>query len=110
MGSVMITRVADLPKTPAAFQEYVRDWFREREVLGVPCLVAEGRMHVTYDDYASKGRSPGFAPSHSVDNRSYKTGLPEGQDLNDWMRANEGTLVWTLYTSDPRRECVVDDD
>ena len=110
MGSIMIARVADLPQTPAAFQEYVRDWFREREVLGVPCVVAEGRLHLDYGDYASKGRSPGFAPSHGVDNRSYKTGLPDGKDLNDWMRANEGKLVWTLHTSEPRSHSVVDDD
>ena len=110
MGSFMIARVADLANTPAAFQEYVRDWFRERDVLGVPCVTAEGRLHMNFDDYHTKGLHPGFAPVHGVDTASYKKGLPSGQDLNAWMRANEGRLVWTFYTSNPSRESWVDDD
>jgi hypothetical protein len=106
----MIARVADLPKTPAAFREYVRDWFRPCDVVGVPCVVAEGRLHVNFNDYSSKGRSPGFAPIHGVDTACYKAGLPKAQDLNDWMRKNDGKLVWTLRTEDPRSRVYVDED
>lgn len=100
MGSFMIVRRDDLPETPRAFQQYVADWFRYKEVLGIDCMVASGRLHVDHAFYARKGRAPGVAPTHSVDLSSYKEGLKKDQSLNDWMRKNEGGLVWTFYSSD----------
>jgi len=102
MGSVMLVREADLPATPAAFQRYVRDWFAPRVVLGVPCLAAEGQLHVDYAFYQGRQKARGVAPCHSVDLAEYKEGLPKEQSLNDWMRKHEGRLVWTFYTSECR--------
>ena len=110
MGCLMLARVEDLPKTPGAFQEYVKDWFKEKSVLGVPCVVAEGQLFVDFNFYERKGKSPGCAPSHSVDLASYKAGLPKGQSLNDWIRKSEGAFVWTFYTSDHRERSFLDED
>jgi hypothetical protein len=98
----MLVRDDDLYQTPAAFQRYVRDWFQPKTVLGFLCLVAEGRLHVDHNDYQQKGKSPGFAPCHSVDIAEYKEGLPKGVTLNDWMRKHEGKFVWHFYTSECR--------
>jgi len=102
MGSVMLVREEDLTKTPTAFQRYVKDWFRPRVVLGVRCLVAEGQLHVDYNFYQSRGKARGVAPSHSVDLAEYNEGLPKDVSLNEWMRKQEGKLVWQFYTSECR--------
>jgi|SRR5271155_969010 len=111
MSQIIIVRVEDVPKTPKAFQRYVADWFAPMLLLGHDCMWVTGRLHVRFEDYAMRGRKPGFAPSHSVDTHEYREGLPEGMSLGDWIRKNQGTLVWSIYArEDTHSECVVDDD
>jgi len=100
MGTFMIVRQDELSGTPKAFQQYVADWFRYQEVLGIDCMVAAGKLHVDHSFYARRGKAPGVAPTHSVDLMSYKDGLKKDQSLNDWMRKNEGKAIWCFYSSD----------
>lgn len=88
--SVIFIRVEDIPKTPEAFQQYVRDWFRPRVILGFVCMAAT--LELEYPRNMGHGR----APSHSVDLSVYKAGLNE-VDLNRWIYDNTGSLVWVLH-------------
>jgi|SRR5579872_890066 len=109
MGCIMLVREADVQKMPLAMQHYVKDWFAPKNVLGEQCLIASGRLFMHYQDYIRKGKQPGFAPGHSVDQMEYKEGLASKQSLGDWMRKNEGKLVWSFYSEEPH-ENVIDDD
>jgi hypothetical protein len=96
----MVVRKECLSETPKAFQRYVADWFRYKDVLGIDCMVASGKLHVDHNFYGRRGKAAGVAPTHSVDLQEYKEGLAKDQSLNDWMHKNEGKYVWIFYSSD----------
>ncbi|TXH01337.1 MAG: hypothetical protein E6P95_01995 [Candidatus Moraniibacteriota bacterium] len=90
-ASVLIVRESDLPETPAAFQQYVAEFFARKEILGTSCLYAfEVLSFHGYD-----GHTKGAAPSHSVDRSRFKDGLGHGQDLGGWIQqaAKKGLIT-----------------
>ena len=93
--SFLIVRVEDIPKTPEAFQQYVRDWFKPQVVLGFVCMMAKTKTNLDHYEKCERGRQPGIAPGHGVDTRSYALGLPGDQSLNDWISANKN-IVWSI--------------
>ena len=85
MSSVLAIRKSALPSFPENVRKYVGEFFREQEVLGVPCLVASRYIH-----HPSGGPfrtwAKGMAPCHSVDLMHY--GKSEsGRGINDEIRA-----------------------
>lgn len=110
MGCVILVDPERLNETPAAFQEYVRLHFLPKEVLGKQVLVASAKLSWSYTDYESMRRPQGVAPSHSCDLMRFKKGLKAGQNLNEWMRENDGKYLWQLYASDDYAGCSWDDD
>lgn len=101
MATIIIVKKADLPKTPEAFQQYVKDYFLPRQVFGELCMVAQAHViHPTSPNGWRKGI--GLAPAHSVDLSVYTAGL-KGESLNGWMHKNAGTLLEELHVSDSER-------
>jgi len=74
-------RKSAVPSLPGSVQEYVGRYFKEKEVLGVPCLVAERHTHHPRGSSWSRWEK-GQAPSHSVDLMEF--GKP---DVNEAIRA-----------------------
>lgn len=96
----MIVRIEDVPKTPKAFQKYVKDWFAPARVMGQECMVASGRLSLDHNDWVKKGKQPGFAPTHTLDSSfEYREGLSKGVNLNRWMDRQK-KLVTVLYFED----------
>jgi hypothetical protein len=97
MSELMIVDPAILKDAPKAFQDYVKEFFKERELFGKKCFVA-ARL-TSYDWRHEKG----IAPSHGVDLMRFKGGLPDGMDLNEWIRQQEKKKagIWSLYGPDP---------
>ena len=87
-----------LAETPLAFQQYVAEFFVERQVLGRRVLLTSAVL--SYYPPTQKGT----APSHSVDLMRFKSGLSEGEDLHSWMskRGHEGKFFWKFYDHEPR--------
>ena len=82
----MAVSQANLPKTPLAFQGYVRAYFTEVQIGSEIYYVAirtdgsiEGRRH----------HEKGVAPSHNVEVDEFKGGLDEGERLSDWIRREQ---------------------
>lgn len=77
-------RKSALPSLPKNVQKYVGEFFREQEVLGIPCLVASRYIH-------HPGGRPfrkwvkGMAPSHSVDLMHYGKS-DNGKEVGDEIR------------------------
>ncbi len=66
MSSILVIRKSALPSLPENVRKYVGEFFREQEVLGIPCLVAA--RHIYHPAGSSYGRwGKGVAPCHSVD-------------------------------------------
>lgn len=95
MSSIFV-RIEDIPKTPEAFQQYVRDWFRPQVILGFVCMTAIQELSVDHTHYRRIGTGLGKAPSHSVDLGVYQAGL-HGTNLCDWIYDNTGSLVWVMH-------------
>ena len=111
MSRVVIVRCAELPKCPAAFQQYVADWFAPSSIMGIDVLKAS--ILTFFDAYhqSFRGRHSGVAPGHTCDTARYMEGLLNGQNLNDWIRANYGKLVWSIHAvEDDMRGCIADGD
>lgn len=94
--SVMIVSAEKLKDAPKAFQQYVREWFVQRTILGKRCFVAG-----IHSGTPRGGYNLGNAPSHSVDLMGYTEGLPPGQKLRDWIDKAEGKFLWTIYAARP---------
>jgi hypothetical protein len=80
MSSVLVIRKSALPSLPKNVQEYVGEFFREQEVLGIPCLVAQ--RHAYHPSHTRLGN--GLAPCHSVDLMRYgksERGKEVGEEL-----------------------------
>jgi hypothetical protein len=102
MASIIIVKKADLPKTPEAFQQYVKDYFLPRKVFGEPCMVAQAHViHPTSPNGWRKGI--GLAPAHSCELSVYTGGLKKGESVGDWIRKNTGKLVEELYVTESSR-------
>lgn len=103
MSEVMIVDPELLTRAPKAFRDYVEKYFVEKKVLGKACLVA---ARSSWGSDHGKGN----APSHSLDLRRWKDGLPSGQELGEWIREQErtGDGIWSLYGVDP--PAAFDDD
>lgn len=105
MATVIIVPKANLAKTPAAFQQYVQDYFQERKVFGKVCMVAQAHViHPTSTNGWRKGI--GLAPAHGVDLSVYTDGLKKGESLNEWMRKNEGKLLEAIYVTESSRNSI----
>ena len=104
MSGVMLVDPEMLLEAPAAFRQYVAEFFVKRKVLGKECLVASTVLSWRWSN------QKGTAPSHSVDLMRFKEGLKEGQSLNDWMRKAEGKFFWQFYDHEPSSDCGACDD
>lgn len=80
--SILVVRQDALPETPAAFQQYVAEYFAEKNVFGIPCYYAAEALHW---GGTQGNRSKGAAPSHSVERMRFKEGLGRGQNLGSWI-------------------------
>lgn len=112
----MEVKAADLPKAPAAFQEYVRTYFAEVKKGGEPYFVAmatSGRLSPH-----RRSTEKGVAPTHSADVDQFTQGFEEGGRLSEWMRAEmrkarkgEDTILYTYNADwdDGTISCVVED-
>lgn len=107
MSGVIIVDPKLLPKAPAAFRQYVKEFFVKKKVLGKECWFAAAVLSMNYNH----GVPPkGTAPSHSVDLMRFKEGLGKNQSLNEWMDKAEGKFLWRLYGRDEHRDCGACDD
>jgi len=104
----MIVDPEMLPEAPAAFQQYVAEFFAKKKVLGKDVLVAAMSLRSVpqYGHAASKG----VAPSHSVDLMRFKDGLKKDQSLSDWMSKAEGKFFWRFYGVSDHSDCGACDD
>lgn len=96
MASVIIVAKSVLGSCPTAFQEYVRDYFQETEIAGVPCWYTATHVTTPRDGYRR-----GNAPSHSQNLRMYRAGLEDELSLNEWLRqAAKDKIITQLYAAD----------
>lgn len=70
-----------LAKAPVAIQAFVKEYFEQTVIFGIPCWAGYESLH---GDNMVKG----VAPCHSLELRGFEqalenSGLPEGQDLYD---------------------------
>jgi hypothetical protein len=93
-----------LSQAPEAFQQYVKEFFVEKQVLGRKVLVAS--TTITNGRYGGKGT----APSHSVDLMRFKDGLGKDESLHDWIRKAEGKFLWQFYGASEHSDCGACDD
>ena len=104
MSGVMLVDPEKLAEAPAAFQQYVNEFFMLTKVLGKDCLVASTVLSW------QGSRLKGTAPSHSVDLMRFKEGLKKDESLHDWMRKAEGKFFWQFYDHEPSHSCGACDD
>lgn len=107
MSSVIIVDAARLSETPEAFQQYVKEFFAPKTVLGKECLVASTVLDW---DYGHSTTVKGSAPSHSLDLRRFTEGLKKDESLNDWIRKADGTYLWQFYGRETHSCGACDDD
>ena len=106
----MLIMKNNLPDTPVAFQQYVDRFFKEGKFQGTDCFMAfttsGGVEKPNYGDYRK-----GVAPSHSVELMSFKEGLSDGENLNQWIdQAVEEGIIFQDWASwnDGCGECAFD--
>jgi len=94
VASIMIVDAEHLSEMPEAFQQYVKDYFVEKPILGKRTYVAARFLHLCEWRHNAKGH----APSHCVDLSHYTKGLKIGQSLNDWIdkAIRAGRYIWEL--------------
>ncbi len=92
MSSVLVIRKSALPSLPKNVQKYVEEFFREREVLGIPCLVAQ--RHAYHPSHTRWGN--GMAPCHSVDLMHYGES-DRGKEVGDELRLAEKERPEDVY-------------
>lgn len=97
-----------LSQAPEAFQQYVKEFFAKKKVLGREVFVASLTLSngYRYGFAASKGT----APSHSVDLMRFKDGLKPGESLSDWIHKAEGKFLWRFYGGNDHSDCGACDD
>ncbi len=78
-------KIADLDKTPQAFQAFAKCYYQKVTIFGQPCRVG---IHKPYW-LSSRQNSKGVAPSHSLDYDRFTGGLPTGVRLSDWIKGEE---------------------
>lgn len=100
----MLVDAALLPDTPPAFQQYVKEFFVEKKVLGQKVFTAALSLSNGF------GVGHGVAPSHSLDLRRFRDGLPAGQDLSEWIGKAEGRFLWRFYGVSEHSDCGACDD
>jgi hypothetical protein len=105
MADVMIVDADQLPETPKAFQAYVDRYFKPGTMLGKLIFRACCKLYPGRGECFGKG----LAPQHSVELRAFTEGLPNGQDLGDWIRKQDGKCLW-IFAGGHDSDDVVDDD
>lgn len=110
MSSVLVIRRSALPSLPENVQEYVGKFFREKKVLGIPCLVAQRHAyHPSGPSYARWGN--GMAPCHSVDLMRF--GKSErGKEVGEELRLAEKERpedVFEAYVEESHQSSIDDD-
>lgn len=110
-GSILIVRRVDLLQTPKGFQDYVRDHFKEMELVGVPVYYASERLEWDHEDHEAfvRGTMRGIAPVASRCGKKYTEGLASEERLDDWIRAHP-KLVTRLIAVGEREYYSGDDD
>lgn len=101
MSQISVTflsiRAEDLPRTPKAFQSYVRAYFREVKLHNQCCFVA---VQQPYWLSEPRGKTKGIAPSHTGQINRFQGGLQSGQELSNWIRSEkakgEKSLLFTF--------------
>jgi hypothetical protein len=104
MSGVMLVDPELLSETPEAFQQYVKEFFTKKKVLGREVLIAS--TTISNGHHGGKG----IAPSHSVDLMRFKDGLKANESLNDWIRKAEGKYLWQFYGVNEHSDCGACDD
>ncbi len=108
MPSILVIRKSALPSLPKNVQAYVAEFFLEKQVLGIQCLVASRYTH-----HPTGGHyrwSKGMAPSHSVDLMQYGKS-DRGKEVNEELRLAEKEMPEDVYeayameSSNPSIEC-----
>lgn len=82
---LMITEKAFLA-APEGVRRYLDDFARRVVFAGVPARAVS--MHVISPESSTRDgwpRGRGFGPGHSLELRSYGTGLPEGTGVSDYL-------------------------
>jgi len=91
----MAIRLSAVPFLPQNARTYVERFFREQEVLGIPCMVAQRHTnHPNGSSYARWGN--GTAPSHSVDLMEFgkdEEGREVGEVLRDRMKKSPQDFI-----------------
>lgn len=77
-----------LPSAPAGVRKFIDDFFEEREILGIPCMVA----------ISSTDKSPWY----EMDDKEYEEGLTEEEEgdcgVFSWLN-NHPEAVFEYYWS-----------
>lgn len=106
MSSVLVIRKSALPSLPDNVQRYVGEFFREKEVLGIPCLVAA--RYVYHPSGSSSRWRNGMAPCHSVDLMRF--GKSErGKEVDEELRLAERERpedVYEAYVEEPHHPSI----
>lgn len=105
MAEVMIVDAEQLSETPEAFQAYVDRYFVPGTMLGRRIFRACRKLYPG----RGEGFGRGLAPQHSMELRTFTEGLPNGQELGEWIRKHDGKCLWT-FTGGHDSDDVVDDD
>jgi hypothetical protein len=105
MTEVMIVDADQLPETPKAFQAYVERYFRPNTMLGKRIFRACRKLYCD----GPKGFGKGLAPQDSLDLRAFTEGLPNGQELSDWIRKHDGKCLW-IFAGGYDNDDVAEDD
>jgi hypothetical protein len=107
MPSVLAIRKSALPSLPENVRKYVGEFFREQEVLGIPCLVASRYTH-----HPSGGPfrtwAKGMAPSHSVELMRFGRS-DAGREVGDEIRAAKKERpedLFEAYAEEPRYQSI----
>jgi hypothetical protein len=113
-GTLMVVRADQIEQLPEGVRQYVADHFKEMDLLGMAVLRASERYGWDWQDHESwkRGHMRGIAPTNQPlfpeYRAKYEVGLPEGQNLRDWIKAHP-ELVATISVSG-EREAFMDDD
>lgn len=109
MASTLVIRKSAIPSLPENVRKYVAEFFVEKRVLGVECLVAQRHCyHPNGSSYSKWGN--GMAPSHGVDLMRF--GKSEDGEVNEALRKAEKRSpddFMEMYTAERVSESAYDD-
>lgn len=111
MASHLIVEIDFVTTAPKGFQRYIEDYFVKKTVMN-RLVYSATRFVNGYNQYNFGRRSPGVAPSHSVDLMHYDKDMPGGMSLCTWIReqVTDGKYMWEFYGGDDPHEYYHDDD